>query len=216
MPPAKSALTDRDVEILECLTLRVRVFTLAQLGRTWWAHTKNPAENAKRRIAQLERLGLLESFSVFAHPELPLRVPAVVWFPGTATPDFGAVSYQLKSRWTEEHRTVEVVGATKRAGDQFGGSGGRRPKRSESTHDIHFATVFLLFRSRYPDKQNDWVSEAEIDKRRPKRKGQKLPDGILAGEGKPHAVEFGGAYPKQKLADFHHWCAAEGISYEVW
>ena len=88
------------------------------------------------------------------------------------------------------------------AGDQFGGSGGRRPKLSESTHDIHFGTVFLLFRSRYPDKQNGWGSEAEIDKRRPKQKGQKLPDGILAGEGKPHAVEFGGAYPKRNSPIF--------------
>ncbi|MCA9074706.1 MAG: hypothetical protein KDA93_06720 [Planctomycetaceae bacterium] len=63
---------------------------------------------------------------------------------------------------------------------------------------------------------SEWISEAEIDKRRTPRQGQKLPDAQLNTPDGPHIVEFGGAYDKRKLTGFHRWCASEHLSYEVW
>jgi hypothetical protein len=102
------------------------------------------------------------------------------------------------------------------AGRNFGGHGGRRPRESEETHDIHFAQVFLLHRERDPNAAQHWVPEETIRQMRSKRAG-KLPDAIIDVPGRRRVVEFGGAYSKAKLIGFHHYCAEElVVPYEVW
>ncbi|MCA9074705.1 MAG: hypothetical protein KDA93_06715 [Planctomycetaceae bacterium] len=101
MRASQQSLTPRDLDILECLTLRVRVFSLSQLGRTWWGATHDPVRNAARRMRELVASGFVESYSLLAHPELSLSVPELFWTPGSPAPDLGAVAYRLQSRWTD-------------------------------------------------------------------------------------------------------------------
>jgi hypothetical protein len=94
----------------------------------------------------------------------------------------------------------------------FGGHGGRFPRESEETHDLHLATVYLRFRSVSPELTISWVHEEEIKRDRRQRRG-KLPDAMV---GKARVVEFGGAYKKDKLMAFHKFCETRGFNYEVW
>jgi hypothetical protein len=97
----------------------------------------------------------------------------------------------------------------------FGGHGGRFPRESEETHDVHLAAVYLKYRIENPVAASRWMHEEEIRLTRNSRSG-KLPDALIQGGRERHVVEFGGAYKKAKLIAFHDYCKAQGLSYEVW
>ena len=209
------SLTARDAEILDALAHRVRVFSLEQIGRTWWGECQEPNQPAKARLKVLTNAGLVLSYSSLAHPELPLEDPVIRWEPGDATPDFGAGAYRVRCRWTQPFRTVTCFIATKRAATLVGGCGGRRSRTSEQTHDIHLSAVFLRYRSRSPHLVMSWKSEARILRGRTDRR-EKLPDAIIEHDDARMIIEFGGSYTKEKLTGFHEYCATEEVGYEVW
>ena len=207
-------LTMRDEEILTALTLRVRFLSLAQIARTWWSEASQPEAAALARIKLLRRAGLLQPFHAMAHPELALVAPIILWQPGEAVPNFGAASYQLISRWTQTVIATPSVIATSGAGNRFGGSGGRFPRQSEHTHDLHMGALFLQFRQRFPNLMPYWISEERL--REEKSAGEKLPDALLRTPDSARVIEFGGAYRKEKLARFHEHCAGNLLPYELW
>lgn len=208
-------LTTRDREILEVLTRRVRLLTLPQIARTWWSG-KHAAQSAKRRLQELQSRGLLEAFTAYAHPELSLLHPVYDWTPGRDAPNFGALSYQLVSRWIEPHAPVPAVIATREAGVSFGGYGGKRPKRVEENHDVHLAAVFLRLRATSPQLAECWQSEETIRRSRPNAPGEKLPDAIVRFNGGQKVVDFGGEYSAEKLESFHRWAEEKALPYEFW
>lgn len=215
-PPLVPTLTQRDREILEILTRRVKVLTVPQIVRTWWSGTYG-MQSARRRIEELEEAGLVRSFTAYAHPELPMLQPVFHWTPGSPPPIFGALSYQLVSRWTEPHAPVTSLIATKKAGTAFGGYGGKRPKRVEENHDIHLAAVFLQLRATSPALARCWISEEFIRRSRPNAPGEKLPDAIVRPDGSPEKiVDFGGEYSPAKLESFHRWAEEKARAYEFW
>src|SRR5262249_10405468 len=124
--------------------------SVAQIARTWWATSRNSEDNARIRLKQLEEAGLIARFTMMAHPEIYPSSPVASWTPGDETPDFGAVSYRLRSRWTKPLISTAAAIATESAGNRFGGKGGRFPRPTERTHDLHMSAVFLLFRERDP------------------------------------------------------------------
>jgi hypothetical protein len=207
-------LTRRDEEILTALTLRVRFLSLAQIARTWWSQASQPEAAAQARIKLLRRAGLLQSFHAMAHPELALVAPIILWQPGEAVPNFGAASYQLISRWTQTVIATPSVIATSGAGNRFGGSGGRFPRQSEHTHDLHMGALFLQFRQRFPDLLPYWISEERLREEKPS--GESLPDALLRSPERTCVIEFGGAYRKEKLLRFHESCADNFLPYEIW
>jgi len=209
------SLTLRDSEILDALVHRVRVFSLEQIARTWWAESCEPKRPAAARLALLEEEGLVSSYSAMAHPELPLAAPIIRWRPGDFAPEFGAASYQIQRRWNQPFSSCTCFIATKRAGTLLGGCGGRRSRTSEQTHDIHMAAVFLQYRSATPHLARKWSSEAVNLRSRADRR-EKLPDAIVSDGRSKRIVEFGGAYAKGKLASFHAYCADKHTAYEVW
>lgn len=197
------------------LTHRVRVLSLGQIARTWWAETKAPANNARARLAALEAHGLVELFYRAAHPELDLPEPLVTWTPGAPEPQLGALAYRLESRWPLQHRRTLLVVATRKAAAWFGGHGGRRPRATEVSHDLGVASLFLAFRSRASSRAAAWVSEASLAADG-WGKGAPLPDAVLRGGGGEILIEFAGSYSKEKLEGFHEYCRVTGFSYEVW
>src|SRR5262249_2990184 len=71
--PERPHLTNRDLEILVALTHRVRVFTISQIGQTWWATSTTPAQNATARLRILQDENLIRIERLPAHPEIPLK-----------------------------------------------------------------------------------------------------------------------------------------------
>lgn len=209
-------LSPRDNEILDALTIRVRLFSVAQVARTWWSETADPEANARERLKLLDRAGLIHRFTLMSRPELPLEAPVVVWEPGQEAPDLGAASYTLQSRFCAALEKTPCVIATARTAAKFGGHGGRFPKNAEQTHDVHVAAMFLRYRSLKPDLMKYWISEEVIKRTRPKIKGEKLPDAMIRTEDYERVIEFGGEYDKEKLLAFHDYCAGRALPYEIW
>lgn len=209
-------LTDRDREILHVLTHRVRVLTLSQIARTWYADAANPARAALRRVRDLSAAGLVERLTVVSHPELMLAAPVFRWTPGDTEPDFGPISYRLRCRWTKPARGTTIVTATRAANHRLGGYiGDRRPRRSETTHDVHLSLVYLWFRQYRPALAKRWISEHEQYASGGGR-NERLPDAIIRdrkGDSRL-VVEFAGSYSKSKLIEFHE--AVSSTPYQLW
>lgn len=205
-------LTARDREIISTLTARVRVLTTEQVGRTWWPSASNPESGARRRLRALSDARLVSVQTLLAHPEIDLVAPVAIWHRGLPEPDFAALARSLAKRWTEPERATPCVAATQQAVAQFGGSGGRLPRDSEATHDIHLAAVHLRMVQELPTRAASWTPEAAL------RKGQgiKIPDAIVRDGKYRTAIEFGGSYSAEKLAGFHRYCEGRGLGYELW
>jgi len=150
-----------------------------------------------------------------ARPQLPLTGPLAAWAPGEQSPDFDTLSYQLRTRWTEPAESTEVVIATSRAGHQLGGFGGRPPRPSEVTHDLHLAAIYLKWCRENVMMAPTWQSEEFLARQRPDRRG-KVPDALVMQDGRPLIVEFGGAYGAPKLREFHAYCDLQQWPYEIW
>ena len=195
-------------ELLEILTTKLRVLSEAQIARTWGMD----ADSLRSLLESLETDKLINRISLLCHPEIELSEPVLRWTPGDEEPDLGAIAYQLQSRWSEPSEAVSCVNATVVARNRYGGYiGGRRPRVSETTHDLHLAQVFLRLRDRSRDEARAWISEHQQQAEGAKK--SKLPDAILRLE-QPRVIDFGGSYPKAKLQSFHE--ANRESSYEIW
>jgi hypothetical protein len=204
-------LTERDRTLLKTLALYVRALTLEQVSRTWWQDSSSDA--ALTRLLQLERANLVESQFVMAHAELPLNSPRCSWLPGNSQPPFGPIAYELQRRWTEAVRRTRIFVATKRAGNQFGGFGGRLMRPLQATHDLHVAAIFLLRRKQFGENGGGWLLEDSIAH---ERRRQKLPDAVVRSGCSELVIEFGGSYRKERLIRVHEDCAKRNLSYEIW
>ncbi len=206
---------DANEQLLEALTKRVRLFTIDQVARTWWSHTVRPRNNAKKRLRKLEEQGLVELITIMAMPEIELRAPVYEWRPGNPPPQFGPIAYRLRSRWKAPLVPTEAVIATTKTKRQYGGYiGGRKPRRSEATHDVHLSQVYLRLRETNPEILSHWISDAQ-QYAEGGGKNARLPDVLIRdGVTTEMLIEFAGAYRKQKLEAFHG--QAKGYPYQLW
>lgn len=210
----RASLTDRDRDILDALALRVRVLAVEQIAAEWFARTADPVKNARRRAHELAQSGCVECFTASVRPPLELAEPLVRWKPRDPAPDLRRLSGRLLKRWTAPVAPTLLVVATRAAGRWLGGAGGRRPRRSEGSHDLTVAAVYLNWRRRAPEAA-EWLSEARLrtlgfgDQTR-------LPDAMVQLGGARTVIEIGGAYSTEKLTEFHEFCWHEGLPYEIW
>jgi len=215
MVSGSPTLSPRDRDLLDTLTLRVRVLSVAQVARCWFGHVGEPVRQASRRLAILERSGLIQQASMPARPELVLHRPLLMWRPGRDEPDFNGLATALDRRWREPAAPTKVLIATRRAGNSRGGFGGRWPRRSELSHDLTLAGLYLAWRSTRKGPQSEWISEARL-----RREGfgleQRLPDAMIRDAGDRRIIELGGAYSAAKLRDFHCFCVEQELPYELW
>jgi hypothetical protein len=106
------------------------------------------------------------------------------------------------------------VSASRKAANVFGGHGGRLPREIERSHDIHLARVYLVYCRQTPELIANWIFEERL--RSETRRGDRLPDAVIRTGSTQKAIEFGGAYPKDKLRSFHRYFVDRNIPYEVW
>jgi hypothetical protein len=169
-------------------------------------------------VRALEEAGWLERFNAFAKQALDLQSPVATWRPGEPPPDFGKIAQVLKTRFVTAAVATAVVVATAAAAKRHGGHGARRPRRSEATHDLGLASVYLHLCRTQPVRAKHWVSEAALSAGDGgEGRGRKLPDALIRmPDGTETVIEFGGEYNKHKLADFHADCVERQRPYELW
>ena len=209
-------MTPREQELVSALALKIRMLSFDEILRSFWPASKSATTNARRRLSELVHDGLLARERAFARPRLPLEAPVFRWKPGKTGPDFEKLAWTVKSRWTEPPREVTVYLATRRAAAIFGGkANGKIKNPSQATHDIHLGALYLKLCREAPTIAAGWIGE---DILAPTREHQKLPDAILHDrEGRPRlVVEFGGAYPAERLYAFHQDCETRELPYELW
>lgn len=207
---------NRDEELLIGLTHCYRCIS-ANLA-SFYFQPKNPRSdnNAARWLARLERLRLLESRLVFAKSLPQLTSPLLRWSPGEPLPEFGPVSYTLKHRFQTAARATRIYIAARAAAKRYGGSAERWPRRSESSHDLGLAQVYLDLAVNQPHRAEGWQSEAYLISQGV-RAGNKLPDAMVTElDGSETVIEFGGEYGKKKLTEFHADCERRNRGYELW
>ena len=206
-------LTARDEDLSRTLARSLRVLSTEQIARTWFSSTKDPGSNAQRRVAKLVDAGVLSSQVVMAHPLLELQGPVVDWNPlkRSDSPNFGHISWLLQKRWNLPLKRIRIVQATNIANKHFGGlTGDRRLRLTEINHDLHLSEVYLKLRGIC--NSQSWRHESELLQSGWGRGGKLLPDAVIEPSGK--VIEFGGAYSKVKLEEFHQ--AFRERQYQVW
>lgn len=202
---ATTVATNRDREILDTLTLRIRVMAMTQISRTWWPELEKPTNVAERRLRTLERRGLVELVTLSARPEIAMSAPLATWREGRVTPNFAAVAHRLRTRWKQAgpaRRTACVIAS---------GWVMRQPRISETTHDLHLAAVYLLMLRDHPTRAKTWTFESQNF-----QPNEKLPDALVSDGRLKTAIELGGEYTKHRLEAFHAHCHEQGYGYEIW
>ena len=95
-------VTGRERDLVAALASKIRMLAFEQIVTTWWPPgSRSAPTNARRRLSELVRVGLLARERVLARPLLPLLEPAFRWKPGEDAPLFGELSWTLQKRWTE-------------------------------------------------------------------------------------------------------------------
>lgn len=210
-------LTARDREIIASLCCSIRMIALDQVAKSWWPDSNSSIELARRRLAILIENGLITTATVFAAKLPEIVRPIAGWSPGDLQPDFGAIAWNLQSRWKEPPRQCRTYLATSLAAKHFGGRANGKPKHQyQATHDLGLTEVYLRLREDRPELSPHWIGEDLVS---PHRRRQKLPDAIIAES--PSAtpkliIEFGGSYDKERVTDFHQDCERRALPYEIW
>ena len=208
-------LTARDEEILMALLSKVRVFSLAQIAKTWWCDSRNSERTALRRLQRLSASNLLSIRSVLAKPIPRLEAPLIRWRPRDRRPRFGSIAWQLQARWDSPLASTTICFATTTAARRLGGLNRELLNPLQVTHDLGTAEVYLKFREAEPEQARRWVGEDALRV----VKGKKVPDALIERadrRGFERAIEFGGAYDRRRLQSFHQYCRREALRYEIW
>lgn len=188
-----------------------------QIANSWWRGLTHAEESARRRLRQLHDARLVKCVRVMARALPAMPEPVLQWSPQASVPDFGSIAWKLQSRWTTEPKQTTVWFATKKATQLFGGkSPGRIKQEYQATHDLGVSETYLILRQQRPSLAEHWIGEDELA---PHRRGQKLPDAVIATQPRKRpdlVLEFGGAYDKPRLIDFHADCEQRGLPYEIW
>lgn len=207
------SLTKRDEAVLSTLSLKVHLASLSQIAAEWWGESSAPERAARARLRQLENAGWLLRKRVNIHPLLSLEEPILVWSPSKAEPNFGAVSYQLRKRWTMPLQLTTAFIASRKTANQYGGFGGKFKHRTQLTHDLHLAELYFAMIAEDAGVSKRWSGEEERAS-----DGEKLPDAVLLNESGEvdEVIEFGGQYDRRRVEEFHRYCKVKGFRYQLW
>lgn len=206
--------TERDRELLEALSWKVRLFSQRQVADHFW---NGELANTRRRLKQLNQAGLVTKVTVQARTLPPLDTPLLSWRPDEATPNFGEIAYRCQQRW--KARAIRPTSAwiiTETGARAFGGIGrGELKHATQATHDLGVAAVWLRLRQVAPQWAIAWRGE---DLMAESRHGQKLPDGFIVDSDGHVAwiIEFAGAYDAERVRAVHQDCVDRQLPYQLW
>lgn len=206
-------LTDRDQDLLESLTGRVRLMTRQQV-KAAWSQSKAVGNN-DRWVERLWSAGLLERHWINAHPLLAVDQPLFAWKPGTVDPDVQAIASKSRDRWQQAARPVQVYVASRLLANLFGSTARGLPKPGHRDHDLRLATVFVHYRIHRPRLASLWIGEHVLTKAGYRIKD---PDAFLRdAQGRVlRVIESAGHYDVRQVESFHEHCLENDLPYELW
>jgi hypothetical protein len=207
-------LTERDLDLVETLTRRVRLAAVTQVAMLWWPETRG-LSTARSRLRCLVAAGLIERHFVNAHPLLPVTRPLVAWKPGDDDPDTEHVAAIIRNRWREPSVPTEICVASAAAANIFGSTARGLPALEHRDHDLRLASVYFHFRAARPRQAKLWTGEHALPKAGYRVKD---PDAFLvnANGDAVRVIESAGRYSVHQVAAFHEHCSDHELPYELW
>ena len=206
--------TQRDLDIVETLTRRVRLLSTEQIARIWWPGASS-TRITRRRLRRLAAGGLVHRVIANVQPLLPITKPLATWRPGANEPNFQRISSRAKMRWQETASPQEVFFATRLAANLFGSSAGEFPPLCHRDHDLLLGQVYAYYRTTRPAQAQFWIGEDA----RPKA-GYRIkdPDAFLLDQSGAvvRVIESAGRYSPSQCESFHQHCLDADLPYELW
>lgn len=204
--------------LLRALSFHVRLMNPRQVSLL--LPSLSPRE-IRRELRSLLDSGFIIERAFLMHPEIYLPGPLFQGGKGLPPPDYGALSYELRKRWTLAPERSSAYLATRQTAKLFGGfsGGGNRDgvllAALQATHDLHCTQIFLRIQQEHPALATQWLSEAVLKQLHP---GEKTPDAaIVERSGKMLlAIEFGGSYRPRRLKALHETFISKAIPYQIW
>ncbi|MBL8826762.1 MAG: hypothetical protein JNM18_07225 [Planctomycetaceae bacterium] len=208
------ALTDRDLDLLATLTLRVRMLALVHCGELGWSDLRNLAPTVKR-LERLAKAGLIESHLINARPLLPTEQPLVAWRPGDGPIDAERISQQTQARWNAAAHPLTVYVATSRTACLYGGTVRGLPPMERRDHELRLASVYVHYRRRLPTEAIGWISIPDLPITDERTKG--FDACIHDDNGRfVRIVHCAGRYGPEHVERLHQRCQAHDLPYELW
>jgi hypothetical protein len=207
-------LTERDLDLLETLTLRVPMLTVPQTAEVWWPKTCHQRA-ARHRLALLARSGWIERHIINAHPPLATLHPLFSWMPGEQDPDGEHIACESRARWSQPTRPTEVYVASPRTACVLGSTARGLPPLEHRDHDLRLAAVYVHYRKSHPRLASSWISQHALPKA-----GYRLkdPDALLrhANGRVLRVIQAAGRWNAAQVASFHEYCIQSDLPYELW
>jgi hypothetical protein len=207
-------LTDRDLDLLETLTSRVRLLSMRQVASIWWpGHTGR--DRVRRRLRRFAAIRFIELHRINLRSLPALSRPLFAWQPGRDEPDAESLSDRLRNRWTAASRPVEVCVAAPATANLFASTAYRLPRLEHRDHDFLLAAVYVHYRSHRSELASAWIGEHVLPKA-----GYciKDPDAFLrSDDGRiVRVIEAAGRYSAEHIVEFHEHCVENDLPYELW
>lgn len=201
-------------DLMETLTCRVRLLSLAHIHQGWADQFGSSAATVVA-IKQLVDAGLIVG-DVWNLPASPIgERPLQVWNPNDTLPDLSRIAELVQRRWDRTSEPTPVVAATHKASRLFGSSAGGLPPTNHRNHDLLLAGVYVRYRVEEPALAATWLGEDAVAMA---ERGVKNPDAFLFDdEGNVNRViESAGRYSLKQLESFHQHCQSAELPYELW
>lgn len=206
--------TDRDFDLLETLTWRIRLMPVSQVVALWWpdAQVRTTPRNRLKTLATTE---WLELHRINARPLLTPDVPLIAWQPGVDVPDAEQAAVTIRERRNIAAEPVEVCVASARTANLFGSSARGLPSFERRDHDLRLAAVYGYYRRTWPELARTWIGEQA---RLPGQAFSRNPDAVLLDTSRriTRVIESAGEWNARQISAFHEFCFANALPYELW
>ena len=193
-----NALSTHDFTMLDVAVRRVSQFDISHAKSIWNVSTIA----TKRRLAKLERRGLVKSRNVLASLSPLITKPLCHWAPNTPLPHAGQVSYAARTRWKSLPVEIRrVYYATNLGRGLLGRAAISPPKDIQATHDLGLSATFVEYLKRWPKlTKASWLNESEYAMHRGRH--VKVEDAVLSRNGCVlQMIDFAGAYRPDRVQD---------------
>lgn len=206
---------ERTCEIYSALGGKLRGADQAQLLRAFFPDSASGRIRGKRWLAERERAGLIESFTILARPVEDVEL---IFYgnPERAPPDFGELSRESCRRWNIACRSVTVIRGTAKLRNIVGGPPGMGFRALGAIgHDLAVSQTWFKLLRIAPELAAGWVCEDEL---LPSQYKEAQPDAVIFDpNGEPQcAIEFAGCYQAEKFEKIDRTFRSMGIPYAVW
>jgi hypothetical protein len=207
-------ITPRDLDLLEALACRVRIFTFEQILTLWWPEAPSP-RTPRRRLELLARSGWILRHMINAYLPPDTLTPLFTWEPGAQGPDAVRIASELCARTFGPARPTQVYVPSAKTACLLGSSSYRLPPPERCQHELRLAAVYIHYRRVLPSLAGRWSGRQALPKA---QRPLKDPDAVVHGDRGQiiRVIHSAGRWSPTQVEQFHrHWQSLR-VSYELW